>query len=257
MKIHKFTLLVVMLIMVVSVFAQQSPKREYIYTVGTRGIRGKGTIHHNGDSTALYQRVATGNPSEPYTTGAIVRWLHYPSSLHPNEPSQMIAEEEFGLYKKGKKEVYVTVTIDGVRYFISAYDIRLNMATSESWVHDWVFDTLEPEGEGIPWGKIALFGGGGLILLWLILLMVSKKTPTPSLSSYSYTPSSRRTTGSGLPTTTPEEREEWHVKEAERRNREMRERQLKAAEEAAKRRKEEEARRHESWYQAHKNDFKL
>lgn len=215
MKKHIFTLLVVMLIMVVSTFAQQSPKREYIYRVSTRGIRGVGTIHHNGDSTALYQRVATGNPSEPYTTGAIVCWLHYPTSLYPNEPSDMIAEEEFGLYEKSKKEVYATVTIDGVRYFISAYDIVLNMPTSESWVHDWVYDNLPYKGSNIPWGKIFLFGIGGLLLLGLILPKRSRSSGgSSSFSSSSSVPS-------------------WELKRKEK--------EAKEAEEAKKRREEEEA----------------
>lgn len=243
MKIHKFTLLVVMLIMVVSVFAQQSPKREYIYTVGTRGIRGKGTIHHNGDSTALYQRVATGNPSEPYTTGAIVRWLHYPSSLHPNEPSQMIAEEEFGLYKKGKKEVYVTVTIDGVRYFISAYDIRLNMATSESWVHDWVFDTLEPEGEGTPWGKIILFSLGGILLLGIIVGKTSKLPASYSTTVIPRDPPRRTSSSSSSGSSNPEvERvNEYHRRLEEERKEREKEKERKRKEEEKKRREAEEA----------------
>lgn len=215
MKKHNFTLLVVMLIMVVSAFAQQTPKREYIYRVSTRGIRGVGTIHHNGDSTALYQRVATGNTSEPYTTGAIVRWLHYPTSLYPNEPSDMIAEEEFGLFEKSKKEVYATVTIDGVRYFISAYDIVLNMPTNESWVHDWVKDSLPYKGSNIPWGKIFLFGIGGLLLLGLILPKRSKSSGgSSSFSSSSSVPS-------------------WELKRKEK--------EAKEAEEAKKRREEEEA----------------
>lgn len=223
MKNHKFTLLVVMLIMVFSAFAQQSPKREYIYRVSTRGIQGVGSIHHNGDSTALYQRVATGNPSEPYTTGSIVRWLHYPTALYENEPSEMIAEEEFGLYEKGKKEVYVTVTIDGEQYFISAYDIVLSMPTSETWVHDWVYDSLPYKGSNIPWGKIFLFGIGGLILLGIIL-------PKGSRSSRS----SSRSSSSSFSSITDEQEE----RERERREKE---------EEEAKKRKEEEERQHQRW----------
>lgn len=93
------------------------------------------TLPHSGDSTALYQRIATGNPSEPYTTGAIVRWLHYPAALYKGEPDNLVTEREFGLYEKGK-DLFVTVNIDGQRYFISAYAISADDNTGIAWVEE-------------------------------------------------------------------------------------------------------------------------
>lgn len=93
------------------------------------------SLPHSGDSTALYQRIATGNPAEPYTTGAIVRWLHYPRRLYKNEPQVLTTEREFGLYEKGK-DFFVTVNIDGQRYFISAYAISPDDNTGIDWVEE-------------------------------------------------------------------------------------------------------------------------
>ena len=110
------------------------------------------------DSTALYQRIATNNESEPYILGDIVRWMHCNRHRY-NEPV-MIAEREFGLYK----DKYVTVTIDGEQYFISGYDISGNDASG----YHWVEKSLPQRKHGLPWGKILLFGIGGILLLgWL------------------------------------------------------------------------------------------
>ena len=91
------------------------------------------SLPHSGDSTALYQRIATGDPAEPYTTGAIARWLHYPCRLYKNEPQELTTEREFGLYEKGN-DFFVTVNIDGQRYFISAYAISADDNTGIDWV---------------------------------------------------------------------------------------------------------------------------
>ena len=110
------------------------------------------------DSTALYQRIATNNASEPYILGDIVRWMHCNRHRY-NEPV-MIAEREFGLYK----DKYVTVTIDGEQYFISGYDISGIDASG----YHWVEKSLPKRKKGLPWGKILLFGIGGILLLgWL------------------------------------------------------------------------------------------
>lgn len=137
------------------------------------------TLPHSGDSTALYQRKATGNPAEPYTTGAIVRWLHYPSSLYKNEPQELTTERDFGLYKKGK-DFFVTVNIGGQRYFISAYAISANDNTGI----DWVEESLPKKpGSGIPWGTIFLCIIGGVILFlgfygakdWVKVVVIKRK----------------------------------------------------------------------------------
>ena len=115
-------------------------------------------MHNINDSTALYQRIATNNESEPYILGDIVRWMHCNRHRY-NEPV-MIAEREFGLYK----DKYVTVTIDGEQYFISGYDISGNDASG----YHWVEKSLPKRKKGLPWGKILLFGIGGILLLgWL------------------------------------------------------------------------------------------
>ena len=75
-----------------------------------------------------------------------------------NEPV-MIAEREFGLYK----DKYVTVTIDGEQYFISGYDISGNDASGYHWVEKSL--PQRKHGHGLPWGKILLFGIGGILLL--------------------------------------------------------------------------------------------
>ena len=115
-------------------------------------------MHDINDSTALYQRIATNNASEPYILGDIVRWMHCNRHRY-NEPV-MIAEREFGLYK----DKYVTVTIDGEQYFISGYDISGIDASG----YHWVEKSLPKRKKGLPWGKILLFGIGGILLLgWL------------------------------------------------------------------------------------------
>ena len=115
-------------------------------------------MHNINDSTALYQRIATNNESEPYILGDIVRWMHCNRHRY-NEPV-MIAEREFGLYK----DKYVTVTIDGEQYFISGYDISGIDASG----YHWVEKSLPKRKKGLPWGKILLFGIGGILLLgWL------------------------------------------------------------------------------------------
>lgn len=115
-------------------------------------------MHNISDSTALYQRIATNNASEPYILGDIVRWMHCNRHRY-NEPV-MIAEREFGLYK----DKYVTVTIDGEQYFISGYDISGIDASG----YHWVEKSLPKRKKGLPWGKILLFGIGGILLLgWL------------------------------------------------------------------------------------------
>ena len=116
-------------------------------------------MHNISDSTALYQRIATNNASEPYILGDIVRWMHCNRHRY-NEPV-MIAEREFGLYK----DKYVTVTIDGEQYFISGYDISGNDASGYHWVEK---SLPQRKKHGLPWGKILLFGIGGILLLgWL------------------------------------------------------------------------------------------
>lgn len=93
------------------------------------------SLPHSGDSTALYQRIETGDPAEPYTTGAIARWLHYPSSLYPNEPQELTTVPEYGLYEKGK-DCFATVNINGRLYFISGYAISANDNSGIAWVEE-------------------------------------------------------------------------------------------------------------------------
>lgn len=212
MKKIKLILLIAMLAIVGSSQAEYINQEYVIHYIIT--------LPHKGDSTALYQRVATGNPNEPYTTGAIVRWLHYPFAWYPNEPEEVIAEREFGIYEKGK-DLFVTVTIDGQQYFISAYALSRNDNSGT----DWVYESLPNHDSGIPWGKILLFGIGGIVLL--AVLFGSKGSSRSTSSSYSGGDYSQN-------------------REDERRKQER--------EEAARKKKEEEARRHERWYQAHKND---
>ena len=214
METFKLSLLLAMLAIVGNIQAQQHQQYQIHYVVN---------MHDIGDSTALYQRIATNNESEPFILGDIVRWMHYPRHRY-NEPD-MIAEREFGLYK----DEYVTVTIDGKQYFISGYDIAGNDVSGEHWVEK----SLPKRKRGLPWGKTLLFGIGGILLLsWLF-------GSRGRSSSYSggYSPSTNSY--------------QDKLAEIERQKRE------KAQQEAAQRRKEEEEKRHERWYQQHKNDFKL
>ena len=203
MKNLKCTLLIAMLAIVGSM---QAEKYATLYPISLR---------HNGDSTALYQRVATGNPNEPYTTGAIVHWLHYPHAWYPDEPEYLIAEREFGIYEKGK-DLFVTVTLDGQHYFISAYAL----GSPDNTAINWVYESLPNHDSGIPWGKIILFGIIGYVVYWFFSIA---KTP-------------RRSRGGGLSfsgDSSPDPREE------ERRQKEE-ERREKEQEEAKKRKEEEE-----------------
>ena len=148
MKTFKLSLLLALLAIVGNMQAQE--KQYQIHYVVN--------MHNISDSTALYQRIATNNASEPYILGDIVRWMHCNRHRY-NEPV-MIAEREFGLYK----DKYVTVTIDGEQYFISGYDISGIDASG----YHWVEKSLPKRKKGLPWGKILLFGIGGILLLgWL------------------------------------------------------------------------------------------
>ena len=148
MKKNALLLLLALLVIVGNMQAQQ--KQYQIHYVVN--------MHNISDSTALYQRIATNNASEPYILGDIVRWMHCNRHRY-NEPV-MIAEREFGLYK----DKYVTVTIDGEQYFISGYDISGIDASG----YHWVEKSLPKRKKGLPWGKILLFGIGGILLLgWL------------------------------------------------------------------------------------------
>jgi len=154
MKQLKFALLFAMLAMIGSLHAEYSNQEYKIHYVVT--------LPHSGDSTPLYQRIATGNPAEPYTTGAIVRRLHYPASLYKDEPQELTTEREFGLYEKDK-DFFVTVNIDGQRYFISAYAISANDNTGI----DWVGESLpQKPGSGIPWSTILY------VILGIVVLLV-------------------------------------------------------------------------------------
>lgn len=177
------------------------------------------------DSTALYQRIATNNESEPYILGDIVRWMHCNRHRY-NEPV-MIAEREFGLYK----DKYVTVTIDGEQYFISGYDISGNDASGYHWVEKSL--PQRKHGHGLPWGKILLFGIGGILLL---AVLFGARGGSSSHSGV-YSPSTNS----------------YRDKEAEI----ERQKREEALQEAIQRRKKEEEKRHERWYQQHKDDFKL
>jgi hypothetical protein len=148
MKKNALLLLLALLVIVGNMQAQE--KQYQIHYVVN--------MHNISDSTALYQRIATNNASEPYILGDIVRWMHCNRHRY-NEPV-MIAEREFGLYK----DKYVTVTIDGEQYFISGYDISGIDASG----YHWVEKSLPKRKKGLPWGKILLFGIGGILLLgWL------------------------------------------------------------------------------------------
>ena len=176
------------------------------------------SLRHNGDSTALYQRVATGNPNEPYTTGAIVRWLHCPHAWYPDEPEYLIAEREFGIYEKGK-DLFVTVTLDGQQYFISAYAL----GNPDNTAINWVYESLPNHDSGIPWGKIILFGIIGLVVYWF----------------YSIAKNPSRSSSSGVFSSSGSSSDSW---EEERRRKEE-ERREKQQEEARKRKEEEERNR--------------
>ena len=148
MKKNALLLLLALLVIVGNMQAQE--KQYQIHYVVN--------MHDINDSTALYQRIATNNASEPYILGDIVCWMHCNRHRY-NEPV-MIAEREFGLYK----DKYVTVTIDGEQYFISGYDISGIDASG----YHWVEKSLPKRKKGLPWGKILLFGIGGILLLgWL------------------------------------------------------------------------------------------
>lgn len=138
----------------------ESQKYQVHYTVN---------IDDGGDSTALYQRVATKNPDEPYTIGDVVRYLH--------NGSKMVAEREYGLYEKGE-DFYATVTIDGKQYFISAYTISGNDASGLDWVYEGLPESKK--GKGFSWWKILLFVGGGLLLLGIITGASSSSSGTSS-----------------------------------------------------------------------------
>lgn len=183
-------------------------------------------MHDINDSTALYQRIATNNESEPYILGDIVRWMHCNRHRY-NEPV-MIAEREFGLYK----DKYVTVTIDGEQYFISGYDISGNDASGYHWVEKSLPQRKQRK-HGLPWGKILLFGIGGILLLAVLF----GARGGSSSHSVGYSPS------------TNSYRDK--LDEIERQKRE------EAQQKALQRRKKEEEKRHERWYQQHKDDFKL
>ena len=146
----KTALLLLFALLVIGVNMQAQEKQYQIHYIVN--------MHDINDSTALYQRIATNNESEPYILGDIVRWMHCNRHRY-NEPV-MIAEREFGLYK----DKYVTVTIDGEQYFISGYDISGIDASG----YHWVEKSLPKRKKGLPWGKILLFGIGGILLLgWL------------------------------------------------------------------------------------------
>ena len=188
------------------------------------------SLRHNGDSTALYQRVATGNPNEPYTTGAIVRWLHCPHAWYPDEPEYLIAEREFGIYEKGK-DLFVTVTLDGQQYFISAYAL----GNPDNTAINWVYESLPNHDSGIPWGKIILFGIIGLVVYWF----------------YSIAKNPSRSSGSGISfssgSSSDSREEEWRRKEEERREKQQ---------EEARKRKEEEERNRGRWREQLKREGK-
>ena len=93
MKKLQLLLLFALLAIIGNMQAQQHQQYQIHYVVN---------MHNISDSTALYQRIATNNASEPYILGDIVRWMHCNRHRY-NEPV-MIAEREFGLYK----DKYVT-----------------------------------------------------------------------------------------------------------------------------------------------------
>ena len=213
MKTIKLSLLLTLLAIVGNMQAQQ--KQYQIHYVVN--------MHNINDSTALYQRIATNNASEPYILGDIVRWMHCNRHRY-NEPV-MIAEREFGLYK----DKYVTVTIDGKQYFISGYDISGIDASG----YHWVEKSLPKRKKGLPWGKILLFGIGGILLLgWLF---GARGGSSSHSGGGSYSGSSSYLDG------------------IERKRQEER---RKAQEEAAKKRREEDERSHARWREQLKREGK-
>lgn len=214
MKTFKLSLFLALLAIVGNIRAQQHQQYQIHYVVN---------MHNIGDSTALYQRIATNNESEPYILGDIVRWMHYPRHRY-NEPD-MIAEREFGLYK----DEYVTVTIDGEQYFISGYDISGNDVSGQHWVEK----SLPKRKRGLPWGKILLFGIGGILLF--VWIFGSRGGSSSYSGGGSYSGSSS------------------YSDELERKRQEER---RKAQEEAARKRKEEDERSHARWREQLKREGK-